>query len=183
MEEETMKKFWMIWILGLVMVSPAWAEDPWKDTPGYHPVVYKNDCPEGMEGLYRMEDGSMIGCIVPEPPGITWKQGGVMPGIDCTSEKLMTVLENLLKFVKDPNETPGVRAVPAVYILPLDPASELRHRADLIEKMSKAVREAKEALRACRAGRTQEDLNTILVDTSFDGTADTRVEIVDLEVE
>lgn len=102
-----------------------------------------------------------------------------MPEIDCTSEKLLDVLENLLKWVKDPNEAPkGFSVEPAVYKVPLDPASELRHRADLIEQMSKAVREAREVLRACQGGRMVEEIRA---DFGLDSTVDATVEIIDLE--
>lgn len=171
-----MKWILKILMLGVVTVSMAGTEDLWVSPEGRIEVVrapHGDACPLEMEEL-RGLDGILYGCIVPYPYG-----GTRVPEIDCTSAKLMEVLENLLKYVKDPNEARGgVMIEPAIYRVPLDPADELRHRADLIEQMSKAVREAREVLRACQGGRR---LEGIKVDLDSDSTVNATVEIVDLE--
>lgn len=163
-------------VMGMMPVGMAGTGELWVNPVGKVEVVhapYGDACPEDMEEL-RGLDGLLWGCIVPYPGG-----GPRVPDIDCTSERLMGVLEELLKWVKDPNEArEGFKVEPAVYIHPLDPASELRHRADLIEQMSRAVREAGEVLRECRAETRRE---AVRVDTDADGTVNAEIEIIDLE--
>lgn len=170
-----MKWILKILMLGVVTVSVAGTEELWVSPEGRIEIIRSpggDACPLEMEEL-RGLDGLFYGCIVPYPYG-----GTRVPEIDCTSEKLMDVLENLLKYVKDPNEARGgVMIEPAIYRVPLDPADELRHRADLIEQMSKAVREARGVLRACRAGG---EVGKIMLDPDADGTVNVEVEIVEL---